>query len=130
MPIWLTGKVIAYSLLVLALMGAIGTGVYKIKQWGASEVQQKWDQAVRDQTTKELDQAMKAANNRETDNAKSKIVYRTIKEQVVTYIDRPVYSNVCIDPDGLRGVNDALLGTLTPTPKSDAGVPAVNTPSR
>src|SRR5690349_18907057 len=29
---------IAYGLIALAILGAVGTGVYKVKQWGADEV--------------------------------------------------------------------------------------------
>lgn len=110
MPIWLTGKFIAYVMIALAVMGAIGTGVYKVKQWGASEVQVKWDQAVNEQIKEDLARAALAASQREADRAKSKVVYRTIKEKVVEYIDRPVYSTVCVDSDGIKDINRALSG--------------------
>lgn len=130
MPIWLTGKVIAYGVLALALMGAIGTGVYKVKQWGAAEVQAKWDLAISEQIKEDLARNALASLNREKDRAKSKIVYRTIKERVVEYIDRPVYSSVCIDPDGMRDVNAALAGTDTPKPGPSVGVPPTTAPNR
>lgn len=130
MPLWLTGKFIVYALIALAVMGAIGTGVYKVKQWGASEVQMRWDKAVSDQIKEDQKRAMLAAQHREQDRAKSKVVYRTIKEKVVEYIDRPIYSTVCVDPDGMYDINSALLGTVTPPSGTSGRVPPVTTPDR
>lgn len=39
-----------------------------------------------------------------------KTVYRTITRDVEKVVTRDVYRNVCLDPDGVRIVNDALAG--------------------
>lgn len=44
-----------------------------------------------------------------------------IQREKQTIVERPVYSNVCLDPDGLRLINGAKNGTL-PT-KSAGRVP-------
>lgn len=123
-------KLLLYGLIALAILGMIGTGIYKVKQWGANEVQMEWDQAQRDQREKELNQANKAATGFENDRAKAKTVYVEIEKRVVEYIDRPVYDTVCIDPDGLRNINDALDGEITIAPVAPSGVPKVTTPNR
>lgn len=122
MPVWLTGKVLMYGFLALAILSMIGTGIYKVKQWGANEVQMEWDQSERDQREKELNQAGKAATGLEGDRAKAKIVYQEIEKRVVEYIDRPVYHTVCIDSNGLRDINNALDGTDPTTPVAPNGV--------
>ena len=126
---FLTGKFIVYAFLALALMGAIGTGVYKVKQWGANEVRLEWNAVIAEQVREDLERGRLATLNRESDRAKSKELYRTIKETVVEYIDRPVYSTICIDPDGLRDINRALSGEDIPSPGTGGGVPKVTSPS-
>ena len=38
-------QIIIYAILALAIMGAIGTGVYKVKKWGGDEVRAEWSEA-------------------------------------------------------------------------------------
>ena len=112
-------NLVFYAILAIAIMGMIGAGVSRVKQWGANEVQTKWDQAISEQTKEDLARSALASTRREADRAKSKVVYQTIKERVVEYIDRPVYSSVCIDSDGLRDINRALLGPVPDPGESD-----------
>ena len=123
-------RLLIYGIVALSILGMIGTGVYKVKQWGANEVRAEWARAVKEQQERETAQIAGAATKREEDRAKAKVIYETIKERVVEYIDRPVYSTVCIDSDGLRDVNRALLGSDTPAPESSDGVPPATPPSR
>ena len=118
---------IVYIVAALALVLAIGTGVRTIYNAGAASKQAEWDEANRQQRKDEMEKANAAAIGLETGNEKAKIVYRTITKTVDKYIDRPVYRNVCFDTDGLRDVNAALIGALTPAaeprepmPKPDA----------
>lgn len=55
---------------------------------------------------------------------KQKVVYKTIYKQVDKIIDRPVYSNNCIDDSGRMLLNAALSGSdpaksVTAVPESD-----------
>jgi len=68
--------------------------------------------------------AQEAANKREFDQAvvldgwlaKHAQNERVIVREVVKLVDRPVYSNVCLDGDGLRLINAAKRGdAIQPT---------------
>lgn len=63
--------------------------------------------------------AQREANKREFEQgealekwlAKNAINERTILRESVKLVDRPIYHNVCLDPDGLRLINAAKNGT-------------------
>lgn len=63
--------------------------------------------------------AQEKANKREFEQgealekwlAKNSINERVILRESVKLVDRPVYHNVCLDPDGLRLINAAKNGT-------------------
>lgn len=57
-----------------------------------------------------------------------RIVYRNVTQQVDRIIDRPVYRNECLDPDGLRAVNTALAGKAEAPSQPDKPMPAPDTP--
>lgn len=57
-------------------------------------------------------QAETAVNTLETQNAKSRIIYRTITQNIDKIVDRTVYANACLDTDGLMLVNAALAGVV------------------
>lgn len=130
---------IFYAVAALAVMGAI-YGVYKwidtswetsagIKR-GAKDKQAEWDKAVADQREAERVAAEQASSKLETNNAKSRVVYKTITQAVDRYIDRPVYRNDCWEPAGLLDANRALLGGESGPPgKPDRGLPAVDAAS-
>lgn len=68
-------------------------------------------QKIRDSLTA---QANSAIASLETKNAASRVVYRTITQQVDKIIDRPIYRDgVCLDSDGVVLVNAALGGVPT-----------------
>jgi hypothetical protein len=54
------------------------------------------------------DRAVQASAELEAVRGKTEVKYRTITKQVEKIIDRPIYSNVCLDADGLRLANAAL----------------------
>jgi len=47
---------LAYLIAGIVLAGLIGTGVYKVKQWGANEVRAEWAEANRQQRKREAAQ--------------------------------------------------------------------------
>lgn len=111
MPVWLTGSLIAKGLIILAIISAVGTGVYKVKQWGANEVRAEWEQAERDQRERELNQAGRAVTGLEKDRGVSRKKYAELEQRLADITNRPVYSTVCIDTDGMRDINAALVGS-------------------
>lgn len=117
-----------YGAMLLAALATISGGIYKIHDAGYEQAKAECAEASRQRELEERARADKAATNLEKDNAKAKVVYRTITKQVDKYIDRPVYRNICLDADGLRDANAALSGALTPAGEPDKRVPRPNTP--
>lgn len=109
---------LAYGLLALALMGMIGTGVYKVKQWGADEVRAEWAEANRKAREKEQAQAAKAADTKEKGDQKARIVYRTITKTVDRIVTEPSYGKECLTEDGLSAARQAIRGELQEESKS------------
>jgi hypothetical protein len=58
-------------------------------------------------------QALEASAQLEAARGKTAIKYKTIVKEVEKVVERPVYSNLCLDDDGLRLVNAALTGSAT-----------------
>lgn len=72
-------------------------------------------------------QADAAVATLETQNGKTRVVYRTITEMVDKIVDRPIYRDRCLDDDGLQLANAALGGVAAaPTAVGNAnpGLPA------
>lgn len=93
---------------------------------GEEKKQAEWSAAAEAQRGREAEQADNAATKLETDNAKSRVVYKTLTQTVDRYIDRPVYRNVCLDADGLRDANAALRGGQGADPaKPDKPMPGL-----
>ncbi len=112
-----------YAIAAIALAIAMAGAYFKGHSDGADRVQVKWDTAVADQRDKEQKQANVAVTKLESSNDKAKVVYRTITQSVDKLVDRPVYTNICLDPDGVRIANQALTGTLAAPAKPDLTVP-------
>ena len=68
-----------------------------------------------------------AANQKALQDKKEKtrVIYQTITREVDKIVDRPVYTNICIDDDGLRLINDALAGRAP----VDGAVPGATSPA-
>lgn len=124
---------IAYGLAALAVVGAI-YGVYRAidASWettagierGAKDKQAEWDAAIARQREAERVAAEAASTNLEKGNAKARIVYRTITQEVDRVVTRDLYRNVCLDDDGLRHARAAILGGESPPPgKPDGPLP-------
>lgn len=113
MTLWMYGALLlgillaAYALLQFVdSRWATSAGVTK----GKAAVQADWDKANKEQRDREATAANAASTNLEKGNAKAKIVYRTITEQVDRIVEREVYRHICFDADGLLRVNAALVG--------------------
>jgi len=70
----------------------------------------EWQTASREQRAREEKRATKAAEKKEQGDAKAKVVYRTIYRDVEKVVERPSYSGLCLDADGLRLSRDAIGG--------------------
>jgi len=102
-----------YTHTAAALAGAAIAfgGAWKVQDWryGAKEAA-RLSAAV--QAEKARDKASyEAATTFEKGRTRVETVFNTITETVEVIVDRPVYRNVCLDPDGLRALRDAAAET-------------------
>ena len=107
------------SLIIALLVGAYLYVHHKGYSEAMQEVaiaQEKADKAQQEKYDK-LAQELEDTKKKRQENV------RTITKTVEKIIDRPVYSNVCLEPDGLHVINAAIKGepstvnaTALPTP--------------
>jgi hypothetical protein len=70
------------------------------------------DAAAKAETEKKAEEAKAntASTQLETKAAAAQVIYRTITRNVDRVVTKPVYSNVCLEPEGLAIANAALAG--------------------
>ena len=116
-------SILAYGLLALAIMGAIGTGVYKVKEWGADEVRAEWVAANLKAKSDAEARIAKAADDLQAERKKRRVV---IQERTV-YVDRNIEKLVtvdsCIKPAGVSCINAAINGQDASGCKPDGALP-------
>lgn len=100
-----------YGLMLLALLTALG-GIYAKGYYaGKAVVRGEWDAANAKARAEEAARAHEAATKLEAANAKRRIVYRTIREQVEKVVDRVEYRDrPCLDARGVCLANAAIGG--------------------
>lgn len=112
-------SILMYGLLALAVLGALG-GIYGAGyRSGSNSVMNEWQTASREQRERELKAGQKAAEKKEVGDQKAKVIYRKITQEVERVVEKPVYRNVCLDPDGLRIARDAIRGEVSDPAKPD-----------
>jgi len=115
-------SLLMYGLLALAVLGALG-GIYGAGyRSGSNAVHNEWQTASREQRDREAKAGQKAAEKKEAGDAKAKVVYRRITQEVERVVEKPIYHHICLDPDGLRHARDAIGGKITDPPKPDESV--------
>jgi hypothetical protein len=114
--------------LIAFVVGAIAIGAVYLygSSQGAKSVRLEWEEANRLQREKEAQRASEAATELEKAKAKTKVVYRTITQEVDRVVEKPVYRDVCLDPDGLRLANVALVGAFTPAAEPNSGMRGID----
>lgn len=113
--------------MLLMCAAAFGYGVHVTNDhWNAKEL------GVEKQIEAEKDALVKQANDAEAAlsaaQAQQKVVYRDVIKNVDRIVTRPVYRNVCLDPDGLQLANTALTGKTPNSSQSNGTVPGPHTP--
>ena len=114
---------IVYGLIALVVGGAVWGIHHDGFKSGKAECQQAWDDAVAKQKKSEESQIGTAVTEKGKADEKAKVVYRTITKTIEKDVERPIYRNVCLDPDGLQHANAALVGALTAARVPDKSVP-------
>lgn len=131
-PALLGGTAIAFLL-------AVGGAGYRGYTWGYDSAEQTYQvkidkmvidnkEAVEKVRQALLTQADAAVATLETQNGKTRVVYRTITEMVDKIVDRPIYRDRCLDDDGLRLANAALGGVAAAPPAPSNANPGMPQP--
>lgn len=99
---------VIYGLIALAILGAIGTGVHYVKEWGADEVRAEWKAAEEKSRLEQEAKIAKAAEELAAERKKR----RTVIQERTVYVDRNieklVSSGACFSSDGVRELNCVL----------------------
>lgn len=107
----------AYTYAATALVAvAIGfTGGWKTQgwRWDASEKQRLEQEAKERQ--KQLERAHTASTTFEDKRTTNETRYRTVTVTLEKVVERPVYLNACLDPVGLRILNDQITRAADPS---------------
>lgn len=140
MPAWVTK--IGGGLLVLAVFGLVvwfyGKAQYRAgKSDGASVERSLWQDKVVEAEREKLSAyragviSVVAADGRYIETVRTKVVpvVERIIERSTAYAATPDGASVCLTPDRVRGLEEALRPLLEPAPSTAAGVPAGPVPS-
>lgn len=105
-----------YTYAATALVAvAIGfTGGWKTQgwRWDASE-KQRLEQEAKD-LHRANERAQASSSTFESKRSANETKYRTVTITLEKIIDRPVYLSACLDPDGLRVLNEQISGNPNP----------------
>ena len=104
-------QIALYAALALAILGALGTIGYQVRKAGYDAAMLECRVAAEEIRKAEQAKITVAATKKERSDAKARIVYRTIREQVDRVVDRVEFVNLpCLGADELRIANDAING--------------------
>lgn len=101
-----------FTLIVGAAGAAYGTWQVQEWRWTAAE-KQRLEQGAKD-LHRALERAQASSGVFENKRTANETKYRTVTVTVKEFIDRPVYGAACIDPDGLRVLNEQISGNPNP----------------
>lgn len=108
---YLIACAIVISLFVGGYYYAYDNG-YDAKEFEVREMQNKADKEAREKYELVASE-LETLKNKRQENA------RTITKVVEKIVERPVYSNQCVDADGLQLANDAIQGRSSSIPKTE-----------
>ena len=121
-------NLILYAVLALAVMGMVGTGVYKVKQWGGDEVRAEWNDANEKARAEEAARSAAAAQALLAERAKRKVVIQERTVHVDREVEKLVYRNQCLPDTGLCLLRAAITGKVEPGCLSDGTLPPAKPP--
>ena len=127
------GPALPYLLIAwLVSLIAVGGGAW-IKATSAASASCKVEKAemvaaAQAEKDMEITKTNKASAALEAAQAKTRIKYRTIRETVDRVVEKPVYHAVCLDDDGLRLANAALVRAGAHPGQPDATLPRPDPP--
>lgn len=117
---------IAYGLIALALIGALGGIGYKVRESGKDAIRVEWAAANEVARKREAEASAKAA----ADLAAERKKRRTVIQERTVYVDREIEklvdSGTCFRPSGVQCLNAVINGEDAAGCKPDGAVPATN----
>jgi hypothetical protein len=116
-------SLIIYAVLALAILGTLAGISYKIRESGKDAIRVEWAAANAAAREEEAKQAAAAATKTEVARVEIRYRTKTITKEVDKIVDRPIYSSVCLDTDGLRLARCAILGKSADSCKLDKPLP-------
>jgi len=102
---------VAIALIASALGGA---GAWKVQGWRYEAKDKARIEAQIELSKNDRKVAQTASEGFEHDRNKANIKYRTIIQEVDRVVERPAYSQLCLDDDGLRLLRSAIRSTGDP----------------
>ena len=122
-------SLIFYAVLALAVLGTLSDIAWKIREAGADSIRLEWAEANVEARKREQEASDKAAAELEAERQKKKVVIQKRTVYVDKIVERAVYRNVCLDPDGLRCINAAIVGKDEAGCKPDLAMPSSEPPA-
>lgn len=116
-----------YVALISAILSAIGT--WRVEEWRFAANEKDRIELQAKETARKADKIDVAAVGHEADKKALQKQFAPLQKEVEHVVQAPVYSNICIDPDGLRVLSSAIHGTVTASEPSGA-MPGLKRPGR
>lgn len=114
---------IVYGLLAIGVLGSIGALYGVVRHGGVvegrAEVRSDWDAAIAKRRAWETKKNADATNGLKDDRAKARTIIQERTVYVDKIVDRPVYSNQCLDAAGMQCVNATIRGESAARCKPD-----------
>lgn len=117
-------SLIAYGIIALAILGALGGLGYKVRESGKESVRLEWATANEEARRREQAASAKAAADLAAERAKRKVVIQKRTVYVDREIEKPIYRNICLPDTGLRCANAAISGKGASGCEPDGTMPA------
>jgi hypothetical protein len=108
---------------VILAFAAGGTASWNVQAWRYKAKEAEAIEIAAENAKFNRQSANKASTSFEVKRAQNEERIRTIEVEVEKIVDRPVYVTSCIDPDGLRILNEEINRT-----KPNSGQPSLTLP--
>jgi hypothetical protein len=118
-----------YAYLATALIAAVvaGAGAWQVQSWRFDAKEKTRLEMEAKEQMRKAERIDQAAVRHEADKKRIETKYVQVLKEVPREVEKVVYRNVCISPDGVRNIND-LIDTYDagqpPTGVPEAGAPA------
>jgi len=93
----------AITALIAALLSA--GAVWRVQDWRYAEKELERQQFEAESRKMRERAVSLASENHEKAKERERVEYRVVTETIERIVDRPVYSNICMDEDGIMAIN-------------------------